>query len=154
MSTYNYLIRKFAIDTVIHGQPVSKYRLLRGRLKRLGWREVLGQVLFRLLWFPCWGFCHISGLQRLNGSLNLMTPSFPKKKIIRVQSLNSPRVMEILQEENPTFVIVAGTRIIPEKILNRIPGTFINIHTGVAHRYRGVHGAYWALIEGRPQWAG
>jgi methionyl-tRNA formyltransferase len=62
--------------------------------------------------------------------------------------------MEILQKENPTFVIVAGTRIISEKILSCIPGTFINIHTGVAHRYRGVHGAYWALIEGRPQWAG
>ena len=30
----------------------------------------------------------------------------------------------------------------------------INIHAGVTPRYRGVHGGYWALREGRPGLAG
>jgi hypothetical protein len=152
--TYNYLIRAIAIDTVILEQPVSKYRLLNGRLKRLGCLEVLGQVLFQVSVVPLLGILSRCRLEEIKRHFDLDDAAIPEEKIIRVASLNSPRVMEILQKENPTFVIVAGTRIISEEILNCIPGNFINIHTGIAHRYRGVHGAYWALTEGRPQWAG
>jgi len=152
--TYNYLIREFDIDTVILEEPVSKYLLLKGRLKRLGWSEVLGQVLFQAMVVPFLGILSQRRLEEIKRHSELDDAVIPEEKIIRVASLNSPRVMEILQKENPTCVIVAGTRIISEKILNCITGKFINIHTGIAHRYRGVHGAYWALIEGRPQWAG
>jgi methionyl-tRNA formyltransferase len=31
---------------------------------------------------------------------------------------------------------------------------FINMHAGVTPAYRGVHGGYWALAEGRPDLAG
>jgi hypothetical protein len=152
--TYNYLIRAFTIDTVILEQPVSKCQLLKGRLKRLDWLEVLGQVLFQVSVVPLLGIVSRCRLEEIKRHFDLDDAAIPEEKIIRVASLNWPRVMEILQKENPTFVIVAGARIISEKILNCIPGKFINIHTGIAHRYRGVHGAYWALIEGRPQWAG
>jgi methionyl-tRNA formyltransferase len=31
---------------------------------------------------------------------------------------------------------------------------FINLHAGITPLYRGVHGGYWALAEGRPELAG
>jgi methionyl-tRNA formyltransferase len=42
---------------------------------------------------------------------------------------------------------VNGTRIITKKALTSSPATFINMHAGITPRYRGVHGAYWALVE-------
>jgi methionyl-tRNA formyltransferase len=31
---------------------------------------------------------------------------------------------------------------------------FLNLHAGITPRYRGVHGGYWALVEGRPDLVG
>ncbi|MBI3760641.1 MAG: formyl transferase, partial [Chloroflexi bacterium] len=31
---------------------------------------------------------------------------------------------------------------------------FLNIHAGITPRYRGAHGAFWAVYEGRPELAG
>jgi hypothetical protein len=105
--TYNYLVREFVINTVILEQPVFKYRLLRGRLKRLGWSEVLGQVLFQAMVVPLLGILSQRRLAEIKRQSELDDAVIPEEKIIRVQSLNSPRVMEILQKENPTFVVAA-----------------------------------------------
>ena len=44
-------------------------------------------------------------------------------------------------------MVVNGTRIISEKVLNAVNSFFINTHTGITPKYRGVHGAYWALTQ-------
>ena len=43
--------------------------------------------------------------------------------------------------------MVSQTRILSRKILECIPAAFINIHTGITPQYRGLHGAYWALVN-------
>lgn len=48
---------------------------------------------------------------------------------------------------NPDVVIVNGTRIIAGKILNCVDSVFVNTHAGITPKYRGVHGAYWALAN-------
>lgn len=62
-------------------------------------------------------------------------------------SVNSDETMHILQEIQPDVVIVTGTRIISGRIIDCIPAKFVNIHVGITPLYRGVHGAYWALVE-------
>lgn len=50
-------------------------------------------------------------------------------------------------EINPDIVLVNGTRIISSKVLGSTNAVFINMHTGITPKYRGVHGGYWALAN-------
>jgi methionyl-tRNA formyltransferase len=47
----------------------------------------------------------------------------------------------------PDLILVIGTRIISQKVLDAEDCPFVNMHTGITPLYRGVHGAYWALVE-------
>ena len=47
----------------------------------------------------------------------------------------------------PDVVVVNGTRIIDPDTLNSCQAIFLNIHCGITPAYRGVHGAYWALVN-------
>jgi folate-dependent phosphoribosylglycinamide formyltransferase PurN len=49
---------------------------------------------------------------------------------------------------------VNGTRIIGPKTLGAVECWFINTHAGITPAYRGVHGGYWALAEGRADQVG
>jgi folate-dependent phosphoribosylglycinamide formyltransferase PurN len=60
----------------------------------------------------------------------------------------------LLRGLGPAVVVVNGTRIISDAILREVPCPFVNIHAGITPGYRGVHGGYWALAEGRPEMAG
>jgi methionyl-tRNA formyltransferase len=72
----------------------------------------------------------------------------PAEKINRVTSVNDDRCLDLLRALKPGLVIVNGTRIISERILNGVSCQFINMHAGITPKYRGVHGAYWALAKG------
>ncbi len=44
--------------------------------------------------------------------------------------------------------------IIGKETLRSVNAPFINTHAGITPLYRGVHGAYWALAERRPELVG
>jgi methionyl-tRNA formyltransferase len=54
----------------------------------------------------------------------------------------------------PDVVVLAGTRILGKRILSSVPCPIVNIHAGITPLYRGVHGAYWALVDRRPDLCG
>src|SRR5580698_2790709 len=60
----------------------------------------------------------------------------------------------MLQQIDPEVVVVLGTRIIASAVLESVECPFVNLHAGITPRYRGLHGVYWALSEGRPDLAG
>ena len=62
-------------------------------------------------------------------------------------SVNSNDCKAIIEKINPDIIIVNGTRIISKKILNSTNAIFVNTHAGITPKYRGVHGAYWALAN-------
>jgi folate-dependent phosphoribosylglycinamide formyltransferase PurN len=78
----------------------------------------------------------------------------PDDRIVHVDSVNSADCIAELRRRSPTVVILSGTRIISAAVLDSLAAPFVNIHAGITPRYRGVHGAYWALAEGRPESAG
>ena len=45
-------------------------------------------------------------------------------------------------------------RIIAKRVLQAIPAIWLNTHAGITPRYRGCHGAWWAISEGRREFAG
>jgi folate-dependent phosphoribosylglycinamide formyltransferase PurN len=148
----NWLDKHITQVTLVTEEPQSRVRLARRRIKRLGWITTLGQVIFVAIAMPV---LRIRGQLRRNqivseSSLNVTTrpPDF------RVESVNSPEAIELLARLEPLVVVVNGTRIISSRVLDSISCPVINTHAGVTPRYRGVHGGYWALAEGRPEEVG
>jgi len=76
------------------------------------------------------------------------------RSAVRVLSANAPETISALRNLAPKVVVVNGTRILTQEVLDSIPAPFINIHMGVTPLYRGTHGGYWALVEHRPDLVG
>jgi methionyl-tRNA formyltransferase len=67
---------------------------------------------------------------------------------MRVPSANDAQTIKLLAQIAPKVVVVSQTRILARRVLSGVPATFINVHTGITPKYRGMHGAYWALATG------
>jgi folate-dependent phosphoribosylglycinamide formyltransferase PurN len=78
----------------------------------------------------------------------------PEDRVTRVASANDDDARDALRRLSPAVVVVNGTRILGRRTLEALSCPIINTHAGITPLYRGVHGAYWALAEGRPELAG
>ncbi|QTV04591.1 formyl transferase [Faecalibacter bovis] len=144
---YNGLKDDYDIQKVIQEVPVSMKKILKNRAKRIGYFQVFGQILFGILVLP---FLRKISKEKLISNrlkLNLSDEHIPEDKLIKVDSVNDKKTIEILKQLNPDIVIVNGCRIISKRVLEQIDAVFINTHEGVTPRYRGIHGAYWALVN-------
>lgn len=146
---YNELIKHFDIEKVIAEDDVKKSIFLKRRIKKLGLFRVFGQVLFSMIVVP---FLKKNSKSRVLEILQEydtdMTPNYLNQdKLLLVESVNSNMCINALQEIKPDIIIVNGTRIISSEVLNCVNCPFINMHAGITPKYRGVHGAYWALYN-------
>jgi folate-dependent phosphoribosylglycinamide formyltransferase PurN len=141
------LAARFPGLAVIVEDPVSRWSLLRGRVKRLGLLHVTGQLAFMI-------FQRVQ--QRAAGAriaqiadakgLNARWPL--DRSPIRVRSVNAPECTEHLRRLDPRVILVVGTRIIGKKVLGAFDVPFVNYHAGITPKYRGAHGGYWAKVTG------
>ncbi|MBU0586027.1 formyl transferase, partial [Candidatus Micrarchaeota archaeon] len=144
---YNSLKSDFHVERVIIEDKVQLIQFLRKRVKRLGLIHVTGQVLFRLLiQFPL-SVLSKNRMQKIKERYGLDNAPIDKNIVSRVTSANSPKTIELLKSIQPKIVILNGTRIISEEVLKCTNAVFVNIHAGITPRYRGSHGAYWAIVE-------
>lgn len=144
---YNALKNDFRIEKVIIEEPMPKMQFLERRIEKLGFFKVFGQILFLSMVVPFLKAASRKRIAELKQIFKLDDASIDKSKIINVKSINSDDTRATLKKANPDIVIINGTRIVSEKVLNCIPAKFINMHAGITPAYRGVHGAYWALVE-------
>ncbi len=140
------------LDVVVE-EPVSRFSLARRRAKKLGWPSVLSQVLFTQVVVPLLRRGGASRIQDIINTHDLQGVPLPDDAR-HVPSVNSPVVAQMLGRLEPVLVIVFGTRIIGRHILQATSAPFVNVHFGITPMYRGVHGGYWALAEGRPDLVG
>ena len=145
---YHALAREFSIHAVIIEDAVARAPFLVRRIKKLGFAAVAGQILFRSLAAPWLARSARQRIAEIKTQWKLDDSPIEPEKIVRVRSVNSPEAIEALKRLDPAVVIVNGTRIISKKTLDAARAVFINTHAGITPRYRGVHGAYWALVEG------
>lgn len=134
------------VKVVIESSP-SKKTLLKNRMKRLGVLKVIGQVLFMLFNKLLSKFSR-PRVEEIKQQYGLNESAIASNNVTRVESVNSEKVTALLLEIQPDAVVVNGTRIIQEKVLNAVEAPFINTHVGITPKYRGVHGGYWALANG------
>lgn len=150
---YHALIDRFGDVGIIIEENVPRTEVLRRRVKKLGLTTVVGQVLFMALVLPILsrtGGKRIEAIQQAHG-LDDSPLSHP---VTKVPSVNSTEARQALQELNPHVVVVYGTRVIRDHTLRAIDAPFVNVHSGITPLYRGVHGGYWALAEGRSDLVG
>jgi methionyl-tRNA formyltransferase len=140
----------FQISTVIIEKPVSRKKLLKGRIKRIGYLKVFDQLIFQVFLVRILNLFVQTRISELKKKLNLNNDPIPEEKISRQNSVNSEETISLLKNLNPDIVLVSGTRIISRRVLSAIDGIFINSHVGITPQYRGVHGAYWALAKNDP----
>lgn len=151
---HNYLIESFNIQKVIIEEPVPRSNFLKNRIKKLGFFKVLGQVLFQTFTVSYLKKRSVERTNDIKRMHQLNCSSINEGEIINVKSVNDNETVNILREIKPDIVIVNGTRIISKKVLNCVPAKFINMHAGITPMYRGVHGAYWALVENQNELCG
>ena len=144
---YNTLKKKFNIEKIIIEKPVPKIDFLKKRIKKLGWLTVGGQILFQIFIGKILSRTSQKRIKQILQQYNLDTAAIPNEEIISISSINTDECLQHLKKLQPDLIIVHGTRIISNKILQTIKCPFINIHAGITPRYRGSHGAYWALAN-------
>lgn len=151
---YNYLSKNFSIDLVIIEKEEPKSAFFKRRIKKLGIFKVLDQFLFILTFSKV---LHYLSRDRINKILKLnelsITP-IPQNKLVNVDSVNSKVVLDLIQKNAYNIIILSGTRIISKKLITSTSALIVNIHAGITPNYRGVHGAYWALVNKEKHLAG
>ncbi|ESZ16826.1 formyl transferase [Mesorhizobium sp. L2C085B000] len=133
--------------SVILESPESKKQLLLGRARRQGWFSAIGQlgtmVLTRL------GKRFFAGhAERLIADQKLETEPKPRQKIIHVSSANAADCLQAIADIRPGVVLLAGCRLLSRQTLAQMPCPVLNYHAGIAPKYRGMNGGYWALACG------
>lgn len=144
---YNHLKDKYIIEKVIIENKISKWNLIKFRLKKLGIIKVLDQLLFLIILNR---LIHFFSKKRINEIIyqeNLNFNPIPEDKIMRVANINSIQSIELTKTFNVDCYILSGTRIISNKFIQSSVVDIINLHAGITPDYRGVHGAYWAKVN-------
>ncbi len=151
---YNNAVKEFNISKVFVVGEESKSVFLKKRIKRHGLLKVIGQIAFIV--FAKFFLQKKAKLriEEINHQYKLNSSEIPEDKIIRVESVNSKKMKQLLKKFDPDLVIINGTTIIKNDVLDTIAAPFLNIHAGITPKYRGVHGGYWALYNDDARAAG
>jgi folate-dependent phosphoribosylglycinamide formyltransferase PurN len=148
----NYLAPRVPrLELIVENAP-SRVRMARRRAIRVGWPAVIGQVCFVAVALPLLRWRGRHRIEAIVAGAGLATSPYPGAHHVR--SVNDQETIRLLRTMHPTVIVVNGTRIISSDVLDAMDCPFINTHAGITPRFRGVHGGYWALVEGRPEMVG
>ncbi len=147
---YHKIDEAFGVYKVVLEDKISSIETIKRRAKKQGGVTVAGQLLFKLIAEPILKIVSANRVEQIIKENQLNKSSIPTNKIIKVQSINDEETITLLQQLNPDLIIIHGTRILSLKLLQSVSCKVMNIHAGITPKYRGVHGAYWALAESDP----
>jgi hypothetical protein len=150
--TVHYLAERFNDIVTVVEQSGSRVALARRRARRLGWWRVAGQLAFTTFALPVLARRGQTRAEEILAEAEL--DASPLTGVLEVESVNAPQSIALLRDLAPAVVVVQGTRIISSAVLSAVGCPFVNTHAGITPHYRGMHGGYWALSEGRPDLVG
>ena len=142
------------IVRVVYEEPPTKWRLLRSRAKRLGAGTVIGQVLFQVFVAKPLSARSSARKAEILQQAGASDVAIPNAVITRSGSVNDPATWELVRSLAPRAVVINGTRILSQHTITALGVPILNTHVGITPMYRGVHGAYWALVHDDPAHCG
>jgi methionyl-tRNA formyltransferase len=145
---YHALAAAGPVPTLVLETPVPRSTFLRRRAKRLGVATATGQALFMVTALPTLRW---QGRERASEicRVHALDRSPIDASAYHVDSANGKDAQQLLATLTPDVVVINGTRILSTATLDATPAPFLNMHAGITPAYRGVHGGYWALADGR-----
>lgn len=129
--------------------PESKGRIIKRRLKKVGFWQTAGQVLFLGLVLP---FVprRKKRIESIITESGFADQKIPQNQITRVETVHDEQLAARVNAFKPSVIFINGTRILKKDFLDAVDCPVVNIHVGITPKYRGVHGGYWALRNGEP----
>ena len=150
---YNALSRLYDTHVLLE-EPPSATSLIRSRVRRLGALRVFGQLLFQVLVVPFLSRASRGRRHEIIQEFSVSVAPPPSEKVEETISVNDPACWDSIRSLSPDVIVINGTRILSKATLQSFAAPVINTHVGITPRYRGVHGAYWALVQKDPQHCG
>jgi methionyl-tRNA formyltransferase len=93
-----------------------------------------------------------SSLNRQNALIQTLGDTslfFKNSDIVQeIQGLNTEETSKLIQAHNPDAILVYGTRIVKDHILDIANDLAFNMHTGISPYYRGTACAFWPVVNG------
>ncbi|HEY48164.1 MAG TPA: hypothetical protein G4O14_15460 [Anaerolineae bacterium] len=82
--------------------------------------------------------------------------TLPQNWLLRVSKgeANSDQVFAWIMDKAPQYLVLYGSSIIRERLLNTFEGRTINMHLGLSPYYRGSGTNFWPLVNGEPELVG
>lgn len=87
-------------------------------------------------------------LYELHNFFKTISNSLPQKNIKNVESVNNENSIKFLNDLKPDFGVVFGTGKISEEVISLFKDGLINVHRGIAEKYRGLDSDLWAIYHG------
>jgi folate-dependent phosphoribosylglycinamide formyltransferase PurN len=146
----NALRQRFTVSGVVLERrgPVLAGIFL-NRLKKLSFPTILNQLLFKVLDFALFRPGIIAQSKEiLKQGIEPPDDLLPESRILKTNAINSSEVLEFVTRTRSDAVVVSGVSVIGTPLLEafgQIP--VMNIHCGITPRYRGNHGAFWAVVN-------
>jgi folate-dependent phosphoribosylglycinamide formyltransferase PurN len=73
---------------------------------------------------------------------------------VRAGGCNDAGEIEAMWRLQPDAVLVFGTSLLKQPLLDRFDGRIVNIHLGLSPYYRGAGTNFWPLVNGEPEYCG
>jgi methionyl-tRNA formyltransferase len=67
---------------------------------------------------------------------------------------NDPSAIEEMRRLQPDVVLVFGTSMLKQPLIDTFPGRILNVHLGLSPYYRGAGTNFWPLVNGEPEYCG
>lgn len=151
---YHALAKHFSIARVFLERPPSFASFWRSRARRFGVARAVGQAFFQLGAEP---LIYLGSRQRfaaLGRAHGFDESPVEAEKSTWIDSVNAEEAIAAITALEPAVIVVNATRILTRETLARLQAPVINLHGGLNPLYRGLHGAYWALVQGKPEECG
>ncbi len=92
---------------------------------------------------------------QLDAVLGSDSRAFRNEGIIsRFETVNRPESHELVEQLQPSRLIVYGTGMVGDRMIARSRLTALNLHTGISPYYRGSSCAFWPIHNGEPEMCG
>ena len=151
---YNSLSISHNVHYVIVEHKEPSLYFIKRRIKKLGLLRVFDQLLFIVFYAKLLNLYSRRRIDEILNENDILVNAIPAEKIVSVNSVNSQRVIDILQCGIADVIVLSGTRILTNKVICSTKSVIINIHSGITPNYRGVQGAYWAFANNETHLAG